>query len=1157
MIVRDGAVVWSASDLKAAVECEWALMRRLDAKLGRVEAVPDPDDEMNRRAAALGDDHERRQLDVYLAEYGPYSPGRPGGVAVIARPESDFDAYRAAQAASLAAMADGADVVFQATFFDGDFLGFADFLVRDGTRWDVFDTKLARRARVTALLQLAAYATRLRALGLEVGGVHLLLGDGTTSSHRLTDIEPVFVERTARLASLVRSRLADTLPIAWNAVGVTACGRCAECAAQVEALRDPLLVARLTMPQRRRLRAAGITTIDAFAASTGPVVGIGPGTLHRLRRQAALQLEAEQATGTENPPVRFEVIEPDALAALPATDPGDVFFDFEGDPLWSDDHREWGLEYLFGVVVHGSDGGTEFRPFWAHDRAAERQALLDFLAFVAERRRRFPRLHIYHYADYERSHLLALCARHGVGEAALDELLRDHVLVDLYPIVVRSIRVSERSYSLKKLEPLTMGDDLRTSEVTTGAGSIDAYVRYQQLVAGGDVRGAAAQLAEIADYNEYDCRSTLALRDWLLRQADARGVPRRFAPPEEPEHSARVKQLEAREEATRRALLAGIDGVAAADRSPAQTAIALTAAAIDFHRREDTTYWWEHFDRQFAPLDEWADTRDVLIVDSAVGDDWTPGRSRTLRLTGRLAPGSTLGPGAEAFAMYAAPAPGICGDVPVGHRGEHAGVEVVEVRTLPDGSTRVTVTERSGAWAPWTQVPIALTPRAPFYTTPLRQAILDWGERLAHDPHRRDAIADVLRRRPTLAGRADSPADAATIVRTLLDLSATGGALAVQGPPGTGKTHVGAEVIRRLVTDHAWRIGVVAQSHAVVENLLDRVVDAGLDPDRVAKRPQDAAEQRRWTALAAAKAIPEFLGRHEDGCVIGGTAWTFSTRNQVDRGVLDLLVIDEAGQFSLANTIATGVSARNILLLGDPQQLPQVSRGLHPEPVDRSALGWLAGDEDVLPAEFGFFLASSWRMHPALCVAVSDLAYQGRLHSQLPTTTDRLLDGVAPGMHPVPVVHADTSGQSRAEAVVVVQIAASHIGRQWTDPSAGRSREPLRQRDVIVVAPYNAQVALIRSLLDEADLPDVRVGTVDKFQGQEAVVALVSLTASSAAETPRGVEFVLNRNRLNVAISRAQWASYLVHSPALADQLPHSAEGLAQLSGFLRLTSHH
>ena len=1168
MFIRDDVVVLSASDVTASVECEWALLRKLDSKLGRAELAPEPENTLRDRAAGLGDAHEARQLDEYVARFGGYVQGLPGGVATIDRPTdtTDFVQLRAAQQATLIAIRDGADVVFQATVFSGDFVGFADFLVRDGDRWGVADTKLARRAKVSALLQLAAYAGELERLAVPVGDrAHLLLGDGSTSSHRLADVRPVFEARMRRLRALVADRMADTAAIAWAVPDVTACGRCAQCAAQIDATRDVLLVGRLTVRQRDRLRAVGIRTIEQFAGSTGPVDGIAAGPLDRLRLQARLQLRAEASGGV----VEAQVIDPEGLAALPAPDAGDVFFDFEGDPLWTDDARTWGIEYLFGVVDH--DGAREhFRPFWAHDRAQEKQALLDFLHFVQDRRREFPGLHVYHYADYERSHLQQLCARHGVGEAMLDELLRDHVLVDLYPVVLRSVRISQRSYSLKKLEPLYMGDRLRESDVTTGADSVDAYVHYRRLVDAGLGAAAAAQLQQIAEYNEYDCVSTLGLRDWLLGLADDHGIGRRPPLPDDPDTDAGLRR---REDEARDALLTSIADVPRADRTAAQTAVALAAAAIEYHRREDKSFWWEHYNRQIAPIETWSDQKDVLVVEQAqVVEDWhREGRARSdrrrLRLVGALAPGSAVKAGDDCFVMYDSPSPVGCEPVPTGQRGEiHQRDAVVSVEALPDGRTMVLLDEQAGlldgiACEPWADLPVALTPGRPLPTAGQRGAILEWGEQFARDLGRSDAVLDLLRRTPPrlTGGGARASVDdptAGAIVRDVLRLDRS--SLAVQGPPGSGKTHVGAEVIASLVADHGWRVGVVAQSHPVVENLLDRVVAAGLDPDLVGKRISRAGTVGGWSVIEPDRPVGVLLwtrARYDRGYVVGGTAWTFSAAQQISRGELDLLVIDEAGQFSVANTIAVAVAAQNLLLLGDPQQLPQVSHGLHPEPVDESALSWLSAGHDVLPPEFGVFLPETWRMHPALTEAVSALSYEGRLGSRTPVTTARHLAGIEPGLHPVPVHHPGDTVESAAEARAVLDVVRRHLGLAWTDPSHGRVADPLGQDDVIVVAPFNAQVALLRATLDAAGYPQVRVGTVDRFQGQEAVIAIVSLTASSPADVPRGIRFVLSRNRLNVAVSRARWASYLIHSPALAEALPRDARGVAELSGFLRLVS--
>jgi uncharacterized protein len=379
--------------------------------------------------------------------------------------------------------------------------------------------------------------------------------------------------------------------------------------------------------------------------------------------------------------------------------------------------------------------------------------------------------------------------------------------------------------------------------------------------------------------------------------------------------------------------------------------------------------------------------------------------------------------------------------------------------------------------------------------------------------------------------------------------------LAVQGPPGTGKTFVGAHVVRRLVEQGRWRIGVVAQSHAVVENFLDCIVEAGLDAALVGKKARDKDPAPNWTVIDD-KDYAGFLADHaESGCVVGGTTWDFTNESRVDRGGLDLLVIDEAGQFALAWTLAVSVAARRLLLLGDPQQLPQVIQGSHPEPVDQSALGWLIEGHATLPADRGYFLEHSWRMHPNICAKVSALAYDGQLRSRERVTRSRSLEGVEPGVQVVAIDHRDNSVESEEEAAEVVRQIAALIGRRWSDPRDETSPRPLAQRDIRVVAPYNAQVNCIRERLIAAGYADVPVGSVDRFQGQEAAVVIVSMTASARGEVPRGMGFLLNRNRVNVSVSRGQWKSIIIRSTVLTDFAPSTPHELLELGAFIGLCS--
>ncbi len=377
----------------------------------------------------------------------------------------------------------------------------------------------------------------------------------------------------------------------------------------------------------------------------------------------------------------------------------------------------------------------------------------------------------------------------------------------------------------------------------------------------------------------------------------------------------------------------------------------------------------------------------------------------------------------------------------------------------------------------------------------------------------------------------------------------------MQGPPGSGKTHTASHVIANLVNTHRWRVGVVSQGHNAINHLLDCVAKAGVDPALVGKK--DKPEECTWTDVPTKHTV-NFLADHQGtGCVYGGTAWDFANANRVEQGLFDLLVIDEAGQFSLANTIAVSRSTQRVLLLGDPQQLPQVSQGTHPEPVDQSALAWLT-QEAVLPPDFGYFLHTTWRMHPDLCRAVSEHSYGGRLSAH-PCTCERVMTGVHGHLVPAGVVvesleHQGNSVASPEEAAAVAKLAREALTWQWQETPDEPGR-PMTPDDVLIVAPYNAQVDLIRKTLESQGLRGFRVGTVDKFQGQEAPVVIVSMTASSHDDVPRGMEFLLSPNRVNVAVSRAQWRTIIVQSTRLIDYLPSRPERLHELGRHMLLTT--
>ena len=1137
---------WSASDVTAAAECEYAVLRRLDYLLKRESRPNFPEDPLMTHIARLGDQHEAGLLAEREAS------GRVVHFEHLDRPYS-VTSLEVAHRETLDAFHTEPDVVYQATFFDGEFFGYADFIERSTHGWVVCDAKLARSAKPRALLQLGAYADQVRRMGLLLApSVSLLLGNGERVDFPVCDVVPVFEERRARLRQLLQAHRAGSTSVAWGTDGVLACGGCPECARAAVDANDVILVAGVRMDQRKRLRSSGLTTVAEFAAATVRPDGMAQQTFDKLRAQAALQWK--QMENGADAPVEYQLLDsaPATLALLPAPSPADIFFDFEGDPLYDEgDPTRVGLEYLWGLM--GEDGA--YQAFWAHDSDEERAAFESFMDLVASRRAHHPDMHIFHYAPYETTALKRLAMRYQTREAQLDDLLRSGVFVDLYATVRGSVRVSAPSYSIKKLEPLYMSDELRNEEgVQAGDASILAYHEFRELRSTNSV-DAQARLDDLEEYNTYDCLSTLRLRDWLLQRAEEVGVrdqirarAHNVADEEASAPDPLFLQLLARSGSERRN-----------ERNADEQAYAMLAAGLDYHRREDKQFWWGHYDRLAHPLDDWADTtRDVFRVSRAqVEADWAvPGgrarnERRTLRLIGDWAPGSKAGE--ACLAVYATPVPsGV--EAP---DGSPYGVgSVVSVAADVSDPQVLHLTEGRKPGQTFADVPVALVPAAPPNATMIAEAIREVGEEAASaDSLPQRAALDILARRlPRLRGGVSLPVAGDAITSVVSALTGMDNSyVAIQGPPGTGKTYTGSRVIKELVEQHHWRIGVVAQSHAVVENMLGSILGAGLDPGLVGKSKNETPDFG-WTDIP--NVVGEraaFLSDHaESGCVLGGTAWTFTHTDLIERGGLDLLVIDEAGQFSLAPTIGASVCANRLLLLGDPQQLPQVSQGAHPEPVDESALGWLMGEHDTIPTEYGYFLGQSFRMHPALCEKVSVLSYEGRLLAA-PPASERHLGGVAPGLHVVRVDHKENRTASPEEAAEVVTQIRDLLGAQWRNPSETDAARPLGLQDFLVVAPYNAQVALIRAELEKAGLSGVRVGTVDKFQGQQAPVAIVSMTASSHGDVPRGMGFLLSRNRINVAVSRAQWLAILVRSEALTSYMPSSVDGLLELGAFIGL----
>jgi uncharacterized protein len=854
------------------------------------------------------------------------------------------------------------------------------------------------------------------------------------------------------------------------------------CTQQWEADDHLSLVAHMRRRWIDRLGEAGVTTLDELAAAPEELETELRPEIYARIRRQAQLQHGHRLTG-EHVFDLLPLVEGRGLELLPRPSAGDVFFDIEGDPFYEPAR---GLEYLHGVVTL-EDGEPAFRSFWALDRAQERETFEQLVDFLHERLARYPDMHVYHYAHYEPSTLKRLMGEYGTREEEIDELLRREVFVDLFRVVEQSLRISHPRYGLKQVETFFMPP--REEDVRAGD---DSILVFEEWLESGD-RGL---LEAIERYNEFDCLATYKLREWLLERRTDAGVERWKEPPVPREVKEEVAEAVAERERLKVALLEG--GEEGDERW-------LAAQLLEYHRREARPVWWHYFRRIESTPEE-------LVADSEAIGDLRPTGAEPRPVAKSLAyelefptQQHKLGPG----------------DVldPETTRGER----IVEI---DEGTGRLWIKRgRSRSEEP---LPRALIPGGAWDTRYQRAALMRLAEEIRDDGGKYRALRAILRRELPSALAAES-----------LDESY----LFIQGPPGSGKTWTGAQLVLHLL-EKGKRVGIAAPSHKAIHNLLRELEQQGLATHGL-KKCSKGDEDTHYDASELIENESELEPFLDAGLkLLAGTAWLFS-RAELD-STLDYLFVDEAGQVSLADALAMGTSAENVVLLGDPLQLAQVSHGVHPGGTGCSVLEHLLGEQATIPPDRGLFLEHTRRMHPKVCAFVSEVVYDGRLESADGLERQEL-EGVGAGIRYLPVEHQGRSQSAPEEAERIAAEIDTLRGR-WYTRADGRHWQ-LRDEDVMVVAPYNAHVRCLAQRLPDG----VRVGTVDKFQGQEAPVVFYATASSSGEEIPRGLEFLFSRNRLNVAISRARCLAYLVGSPRLLDVRCRSVEQMRLANALCRL----
>jgi predicted RecB family nuclease len=1117
---KDGSLIYSPSDLIVFMESEFASwMDRFYAEFPG-DLSPDSNDPSLQILRALGIEHEKNYLQKL----------KTSGLDVI-----EIGDGPSAHAETLKAMSHGHDVIYQGELRNEHFTGRSDFLLKTAGQsklgdyhYEVWDTKLSRKPKPYFLIQLCCYAEMLEVLqGRLPVSIGIVLGDLTEKRFKTADY--LYYYRQLKQSFQEQQSIFNhkTRPIPN---GMAEHGRWSSLAEQVLEDIDHLgRVANIRRVQIRKLERALIqTSTDLANTELVHVAKMEPTTLAMLRTQARLQLES---SGLDCP--KFELIELTdeptrrGLRLLPPSSQNDLFFDLEGYP-----YIEGGLEYLFGASFL-ENGKLEFKSFWAHDRQQEKKAFEDFVDWAYQRWQEDPTMHIYHYADYEISALRRLMGRHATREREVDVLLRNEVFINLFTVVRQSMYVGTPSYSIKKIELLYR--EKRDTEVSTAMDSVVFYHNWLELQDGLDPDSSEI-LRQIRDYNKDDCDSTLQLASWLREVQVTNNIE--WIPPVAKSEGSSNSMAEARSQSA--ALAQELLSTLPDDLEEARVQ-ALLGHLLEFHWRESKPVFWAKYDRHDMTEDQLIDEPNCLGgLQRTTRAPEAVKRSMAYEYSFDPSQDTKLGEGSKCFFSH---------DLRM----------KTEIVKLDDENGLVEIKIGAKALVPPDR--IGLIPDEFVDPEVLAASIFRIVSHWRVTGILPAAVNDLLRRsRPRFKNNENGPiVKTADTLRGIIDAvrALDGSTLCIQGPPGTGKTYTAAKIIVDLL-QNGHRVGVTSNSHKAIAKLLKDVeaeassVNFKLKGSKIQSEIEDFGLDVDGTSFAASTSVDYVFGTGRTRFqLIGGTAWTFSDEAAV--GGVDYLFVDEGGQVSLANLLAMAPSTKNIILMGDQMQLSQPIKGAHPGESGQSSLQYLLQEKQTIADDFGIFLPTTFRMHPDLCKFISGAVYEGKLQSDERTLRRRIVKpsgfngrlSKCSGVLYLPVDHDGNTQCSDEEAEAIAQLIEEVLCCKLEENGIER---PLTERDILLVAPYNMQARLLKSK-HHRDY----VGTVDKFQGQEAPIVILSMCASDGNESARGAEFLFNKNRLNVAISRAQCLAIVVGSPRLARTECHRLEQMERVNLYCRI----
>jgi len=1013
----------------------------------------------------------------------------------------------------------GYDIIYQARLKMDNWKGWGDFLIKvDGVSelgnwsYEVADTKLATQTKAATILQITLYSEMIKTIqGVMPEFMHVITPDGE-NKYRVTDYL-FYVQFVKNRFLLAMESEVEVYPDV--AAHCDICNWWEECNRR-RRLDDHLsFIAGISKQHIKEVRTRDVNTLVAMAELPLPI-SFTPSrgskeTYAKVREQARVQRQSRE----EKRPVH-EMLPRAAgmgLFRLPEPSAWDIYLDLEGDPMV----EPAGREYIIGWYYQG-----EYYIKWAETAEKEKEAFESFIDFALAVQKAHPESHIYHYGSYEVSAFKRLMCRYSTREDEMDNFLRSGKFIDLLNVVKQSMRAGVERYSLKDLEKyhgFVREMDLRTMS--------PIKADYEFLMQTNMLQEVTDDMREVIRmYNQDDCVSTKHLHKWLEREREQLVSTGEVI--ERPE----IKTGEATENITQHQerikllfdkLLRDLP-LEFSDRDEIQQAKYILAHMLDWYRREEKIFWWEFFRLFELSEDELLDEKQALSGLAFTGE--TEPIARSVIQTYTFLPQDC--------------------DIRKGnklrYRNQKTAGEVVSIDykkniiRLKKGQTSVDRHESSLYF-------LEYIPQKEKEEAIIR--IAEWviENSINSDVAFRCGRNLLLKSNPqTKKSFVNNDNSIFTASAWAFDLGHS--VLPIQGPPGTGKSFTAAKMILELVKKKK-KIGVTALSHKVITNLLQKIQEESGKEGMEIKMLQKIEDTSQWETSNNNNYVEDSIKNFQ---VIAGTTFLWCREGMNQK--VDYLFVDEAGQLSLIDTVAVSHATKNLILLGDPQQLKQPQQGIHPEGTEVSALEHILNGNKTISQTQGIFLSETYRMHPSICAFDSELFYEGKLNAVMGLENQRLEGNTrfaGSGLFLESVEHHSNTNRS-VEEIEVIEAIVKDLCKgdvYWNDKD--NKRKVLTKNDIRIIAPYNAQV---HELADR--MPDVAIGTVDKFQGQEAPVVIFSMTTSSPQDAPRGMDFLYSPNRFNVAVSRARAVFLMVASPALLEAECKSPDQIKLVNAFCR-----